>query len=217
MNMTYVGEFVFGYVNGEQVMVTNTPEQIAAFIVEHRFSDVKITSYLDELLITTSMGFLDYVADQDYLKKELLHVLIPMQQGEVEPEAFVPYQKEYSGAILFEKEDVTMHGAVFDVVVTKEPLVMHLFEKGGESVTNIINLHWQDELVALLGLPTHEEDEDIEDEDDRVELYYQIFCYSKELADTVLEYLYDGDEGPLYSRVDEKDGAYLPFLERTQG
>lgn len=65
-------------------------KQIASFLV--RTSGAKkvvFTNFGDEMEIETmpnSNGFLDYCADQEYLREKLLPVLIPMQQGIEKPE-----------------------------------------------------------------------------------------------------------------------------------
>lgn len=88
------GDFLYGYVNGERVMVANTTEQIAAFIMKHRMGSVKLVNLLDVTEIETSMGLIMYCSDQSFLQNELLPVLIPMQRGEVEAPEFVPYVNE---------------------------------------------------------------------------------------------------------------------------
>lgn len=87
------GEFLYGYVNGERFNVTNTPEQISAFIVKHQYESVMLVSFLDIRLIETAMGFIQYCADQEYLRTKLIPVLAPMQMGTVEKVEFVPYQE----------------------------------------------------------------------------------------------------------------------------
>lgn len=94
MKLVQSSDFVFGYAKGDRVMVANTAEQISAFIMKHRFENVVITDFLDTLLIETSMGFLQYCINQDYLRTTLLPVLVPMQRGEVEAPEFVPYKSE---------------------------------------------------------------------------------------------------------------------------
>jgi hypothetical protein len=84
------GDYLYGYVEGERYNVSNTPEQISAFIMKYRYENVKIVSIYDILLIETSMGFIMYCSDQEYLSTKLLPVLIPMQRNEVEPPEFVP-------------------------------------------------------------------------------------------------------------------------------
>lgn len=93
MKIVESADFLFGYANGDRVMISNTAEQISAFIVKHRFDKVVITDFLDTLLIETASGFIQYCIHQDYLRTTLLPVLVPMQKGEVVVE-FVPFQSE---------------------------------------------------------------------------------------------------------------------------
>lgn len=87
-----IGEYSYGYLSsGERVLVSNTTEQIAAFIMAHKTESVKIVNVLDLLEIETSMGFLMTVTNQHFLVNELLPVLTPMQEGEVEAAEFIPY------------------------------------------------------------------------------------------------------------------------------
>ena len=91
-----VGEFVWGYVDNQfTAYVSNTPEQIAAFIMENQYASTKITNFLDELEIETTFGsFIMYCRDQTFLQQELLPVLVPMQRGEAEIIEFVPVESE---------------------------------------------------------------------------------------------------------------------------
>lgn len=90
-----IGEYSYGYLpNGERVLVSNTPEQIAAFIMAHRHENVKVVNIFDMLEIETSMGFLMNVPNQQFLAEELLPVLVPMQQGETEIIEFIPYKDD---------------------------------------------------------------------------------------------------------------------------
>ncbi|WP_028393989.1 hypothetical protein [Bacillus cihuensis] len=84
-------DFLYGYVNGERFMVANTVEQICAFILKERFKDVIITDFLDQMEIETSMGFILYCNNQEFLVNELLPVLVPMQKGEKDIPEFVAY------------------------------------------------------------------------------------------------------------------------------
>lgn len=90
-----IGLYSYGYLpNGERVLVSNTPEQVAAFIMAHPNESVKIVNIFDMLEIETSMGFLMNVPNQQFLAQELLPVLVPMQQGEAEIIEFIPYKDE---------------------------------------------------------------------------------------------------------------------------
>ena len=63
-----------------------TPENIASFIVKKSLLDIiQITTPLDVAFISTRAGFIDYCADQEFLRNELLPVLIPMQLRDMEP------------------------------------------------------------------------------------------------------------------------------------
>lgn len=87
-------DFLYGYVNDEQFVIENDVKQICAFIMEHQFENVLITNVLDIPILETRMGFIDYCANQEFLIKELIPMLAPMQMGEVEPPEFVPYEIE---------------------------------------------------------------------------------------------------------------------------
>lgn len=88
------GDFLYGYAKGERIPISNNVEQICAFIMKHRLDSVKIVSILDELEIETSMGFLMYCRNQEFLQSDLLPSLVPMQQGEVTAPEFIPYVDE---------------------------------------------------------------------------------------------------------------------------
>lgn len=84
-----MASYLIGYARGERVLVENSLEQIAAFIVAHRYEDVLLTDIFDIKVLDTSMGFIMHCPDQHFLQC-LLPVLVPMQRGEVEPPAFRP-------------------------------------------------------------------------------------------------------------------------------
>lgn len=86
--------FLFGYAKGECFMVSNTVEQICAFIMKYSLDNVKIVDFLDQLEIETSMGFIMYAQRQDFLRDSLLPALVPMQRHEVKPPEFIPYVDE---------------------------------------------------------------------------------------------------------------------------
>ena len=88
------GDYVYGYADGEQVLITNNVEQICAFIMKYRYEDVKITDFFDQLLLETSMGFIMYCGNQKFLGTTLIPVLAPMQMGDSEIPEFVPYEPE---------------------------------------------------------------------------------------------------------------------------
>ena len=86
---------LFGYVKGERYTIELNPQQIAAFIMQNQFEDTTITNVLDLTEITTIVGgFIMYCADQEFLRKELLPVLAPIQMGEAEAPEFVPLADE---------------------------------------------------------------------------------------------------------------------------
>lgn len=91
-----IGDFLYGYIPGEErVCIKNTAEQIAAFIMANQFKgQVKIVNFLDLLEVQTVGPFIDFCESQHFLQNELLPVLVPMQQGEVEVVEFVPYVDE---------------------------------------------------------------------------------------------------------------------------
>lgn len=97
MATTGIGQgenFLYGYVNGEKYMVTNTVDQICAFIMKHRFEDVTFTDVVDMMEITTSMGFIFSCRDQEFLMEQLQPALIPMQRGEAEVPKYIPYESK---------------------------------------------------------------------------------------------------------------------------
>lgn len=78
------------------------PVTISSFIMKSCMASGKIliTNMFDMPLLETIPGsfFLDYVDDKEFLSKELLPVLIPMQSGEVEiPSLEAIYVEEGSG------------------------------------------------------------------------------------------------------------------------
>jgi hypothetical protein len=87
--------FLYGFAGEDYgVMVENNAEQISAFIMKHRFQDSQFTNPLDVTEITTSGEFIFYCRDQEFLRTELIPVLVPMQRGKVEPTEFIPYQND---------------------------------------------------------------------------------------------------------------------------
>ena len=82
--------YLFGYVYSKEGtsehFLKATSTNIASFIVSNSPLDtIKITTPLDRAFISTCAGFIYYCADQEFLRNELLPVLIPMQLGNVEP------------------------------------------------------------------------------------------------------------------------------------
>lgn len=86
MDYPYVIGYVYSKEGRIQHLLKATPTNISSFIIKNSPLDViKITSPLDTPFISTSAGFIDYCADQEFLRNELLHILIPMQLGDSEP------------------------------------------------------------------------------------------------------------------------------------
>lgn len=94
MTQTQIGmghEILYGFADGNRVPISNTVEQICAFIMQHSMKSVMITSVLDVAEIETSMGLIMYCRDQEFLITSLIPALAPMQMGQVEAPAFVPH------------------------------------------------------------------------------------------------------------------------------
>lgn len=92
VKMEEQGEYLVGYVDNQRFYVTNTPEQVSAFVMKYQYKNVMLTDLLDIRLLETAMGFIQFCADQEYLSAKLLPVLVPMQRGEVEATKFTPHQ-----------------------------------------------------------------------------------------------------------------------------
>lgn len=91
----YGADVLLGYVNGEQYVISLTPEQISAFIMEHLSDSVIITNVFDVPEITTVRGgLIMYCADKKFLMEKLIPVLAPMQMGEVKPPKFIPIEQD---------------------------------------------------------------------------------------------------------------------------
>ena len=90
------GKYLSGYVeNIFEAYIENTPEQIAAFIMDNEYAATKITNQLDVLEVETTFGsFVMSCANQHFLQKQLLPVLVPMQRREAELIKFIPYEGE---------------------------------------------------------------------------------------------------------------------------
>lgn len=108
MKIVNSAEYLYGYANNERVLIKNTTEQICAFIMVHRLENVIITDIFDQLEIETSMGFIMTCRNQEYLAKELLPCLIPMQTGKGDVVEFVPYvvEDELNTIVLYNLDDV---------------------------------------------------------------------------------------------------------------
>lgn len=146
------GEYLYGYVGNECYRVTNTPEQISAFIMKCGLTDAKIVSYQGVRLIETIAPFISYCVDQKYLGEKLLPVLVPMQRGEVEPLVFVEHELE----IISQFNDVMFENTRFHATVTNVPLNIHILdlnERGTSNVSKVANTTWFKSLLKHLELP----------------------------------------------------------------
>lgn len=98
MAKTIIGagvDYLYGYVEGDRYMITNTVEQITAFIMKYRFNDTLITNFFDNVEIRTVFGgFIMNCTNQTFLANDLIPYLAPVQMGEKEAEAFVPHVEE---------------------------------------------------------------------------------------------------------------------------
>lgn len=85
-------DYLSGYVNKEFVnYVTNTPEQIGAFIMAYGLKgDIEFTDYFNNAVVTTMRIFLNKCCDQNYLLKYLQPIMIKLQTGELEIEYVIP-------------------------------------------------------------------------------------------------------------------------------
>lgn len=116
MEKTMIGgsaDFLYGHVNGECYAITNTIEQITAFISKYATESVKITNFLDLLEIETSMGFIMHCPNQTFLQKELLPHLVPIQRGEEEAEEFIPHVFEKTEDEEYEAKEVAVHLSLY--------------------------------------------------------------------------------------------------------
>lgn len=81
-----------------------TPENIANFIMRYPENDLIITDWMDQMVCTTSMSFLDRVPDQK-LCEQIKEHLIPMQMGEVEPGEVLSFTDEESELLVGQDEE----------------------------------------------------------------------------------------------------------------
>lgn len=89
--------FLIGYCNGTAAYLKPTAKSIASFIaVEGLNGDIVITTPLDTMLLKTFGQFIDKCPDQEFLTKELLPILVPMQKQEAEPETAEEYTVDLS-------------------------------------------------------------------------------------------------------------------------
>lgn len=98
MEKTMIGagmDYLYGHVDGERYMITNTVEQITAFIMKYRFNDTMITDIFDNAEIETVFGgFIMNCSNQQFLANDLIPYLAPVQMGENEAVEFVPHVEE---------------------------------------------------------------------------------------------------------------------------
>jgi hypothetical protein len=87
MNQQYFVGYVDEGGKHSSQLLKPTPVNLAAFIVRNAVvgQDVTVTTCLDTPFLKTCGCFIDYCADQEFLRNELLPVLVPMQLGETEP------------------------------------------------------------------------------------------------------------------------------------
>lgn len=86
------GPFLYGQCKGKWDVIENTIEQICAYLMENKFHSVRVTNGQDDDEILTSIGFITYCKDPDFITKELLPVLTPMQLGKVCTPKFTPVE-----------------------------------------------------------------------------------------------------------------------------
>jgi hypothetical protein len=87
MNQPYFVGYVDEGGKHSSQLLKPTPVNLAAFIVRNATvdQDVTVTTCLDTPFLKTCGCFIDYCADQEFLRNELLPALVPMQLGETEP------------------------------------------------------------------------------------------------------------------------------------
>lgn len=98
MEKTTIGagqSYLYGHVNGDRFMITNTVEQITAFIMKYRYEDTIITDIFDNMeIVTMPGGFIMTCPNQQFLSNELIPYLSPVQMGEEVADEFVPHVEE---------------------------------------------------------------------------------------------------------------------------
>lgn len=85
MNQKYLVAYTAGLENDVSLCIKADAMNIAAFLVEHKDAPLVTMETLGDeyFLLNARLGFLNCCFDQDYLRTELLPVLIPMQLGEI--------------------------------------------------------------------------------------------------------------------------------------
>lgn|GEM_PF-1754521 len=85
-------DYLKGFVDGYEYLISNTKEQICAFIMKFPGAyETTIVNMLDGFEISTFGMYINKCIDQSFLP-ELLEVLVPQQMGNAEPIEFMPYQ-----------------------------------------------------------------------------------------------------------------------------
>lgn len=68
----------------DAVFFEATPENIAAFLMQHRSAQLAVIGTTDErTFLTTANGFIDICPDQEYLAQKILPILAPVQMGDI--------------------------------------------------------------------------------------------------------------------------------------
>lgn len=93
--------FLKGITDGDDYLISNTKEQISAFIMAFQGeSETVITNMMDQTEITTLSGFINKCYNQTFLPV-LLEILVPQQLGDVEAIPFVPYRADEKAPEIF--------------------------------------------------------------------------------------------------------------------
>lgn len=85
--------YIYGYADGEQFLVTNSTEQICAFLMKYRWNKIILRDFFGTCLLEWDLGFISFCLNQQYLGSTLIPVLAPLQMGESEPAEFVPFER----------------------------------------------------------------------------------------------------------------------------
>lgn len=89
------GPFSYAYVQRKRYLVSNTPEQIAAFIIKHKMQPIiRIVNVYEELELIVLQGNIERCKNQEFLQKQLLPILLSIQMGAAEVPTFKPYTEE---------------------------------------------------------------------------------------------------------------------------
>jgi hypothetical protein len=110
--------FLVGYFAGGGCLVSNTPEQISAFIMaasDNCQEDVVISNIQGDAEITTFGWFINKCKNQGFLPK-LVKVLAPQQSGDAELIEFIP----------FETKNIELDGTENDILRKANALAMEL-------------------------------------------------------------------------------------------